>query len=232
MCGRARLVDDVSEIKQDLHIEWDRIEDYQPRWNAPPTSDMPVVTSHDGKRSLELMRWGLIPPWARDIKIGASTYNARADSIETKPAFRGAWLAGRRCLVVADCYFEWRRSDKQPFAIALGNRGPMVFAGLWDVWRAGDGAHVKSFAIVTTEANDFLAPVHDRMPVILAADCWPAWLGETPATREELKALLRPYPSERMTLWPVDRAIGNARNDRRELSEPAAEAEAPNLFSL
>ncbi len=217
MCGRARLPDDVSEIKLDLKIDWDEIDDYRPSWNAAPTSKLPVVISLEGKRKLTLMRWGLVPSWAKDIKIGYSTFNARADGVDTRPAFRTAWKAGRRCLVIADGYYEWRQSDKQPFAVALGNRGPMTFAGLWDTWRAPDGNTLKSFTIITTQANNLLVPLHDRMPVLLAPDRWAKWLGETAATDADLKTMLTPYPSEAMTLWPVDRRIGNIRNDSPDL---------------
>ncbi len=132
MCGRAKLPDDVSEIKLDLKIDFDEIGDYRPRWNAAPTSQLPVVVSNNGERTLTLMRWGLVPSWAKDTKIGYSTFNARAEGVDNRPAFRAAWRAGRRCLVIADGYYEWRDADKQPFAVALGNRGPMTFAGLWD----------------------------------------------------------------------------------------------------
>jgi putative SOS response-associated peptidase YedK len=225
MCGRAKLPEDVSELKLDLRIEWDKLGDFRPRWNAAPTTDLPVVTSACGARTLELMRWGLIPSWAKDIRIGRSTFNARAERIDMTPAFRGAWRAGRRCLVVADAYYEWRKADKQPFAVALGNRGPMTFAGLWDTWRAADGTTIKSFAIITTDANELLAAVHDRMPVVLAPDCWDAWLGETAASGDELKALLKPHPPECMTLWPVSKRVGNVRNEGPDLFEPMAVSE-------
>ena len=221
MCGRASLPNDVSELKQDLRIEWDKLGDYRPRWNAAPTSDLPVVTSSpDRGRTLEIMRWGLIPSWAKDGKIARTTFNARAEGIDSKPAFRNAWKAGRRCLVVADGYYEWRQIDKQPFAMALGNRGLMTFAGLSDCWRAPDGATIKSFTIITTRANDLAASIHDRMPVILPPSCWPEWLGEIDATPDQLQAMLSPYPSERMTMWPVDRRVGNVRNDSPDLFEP------------
>jgi putative SOS response-associated peptidase YedK len=219
MCGRASLPNDVSELKQDLRIEWDKLGDYRPRWNAAPTSELPVVTSSAGGRTLEAMRWGLIPPWAKDTKIARTTFNARAEGIDSKPAFRNAWQAGRRCLVIADGYYEWRKKDKQPFAMALGNRGLMTFAGLWDLWRAPDGATIKSFTIITTRANALAATIHDRMPVILQPDSWPAWLGEIETTSDQLKAMLRPYPSERMAMWPVDRRVGNVRNDSPDLFE-------------
>jgi len=224
MCGRASLPNDVSELKQDLRIEWDKLGDYRPRWNAAPTSKLPVVTSSpDRGRTLELMRWGLIPPWAKDGKIARTTFNARAEGIDRKPAFRNAWQAGCRCLVVAGGYYEWRQKDKQPFAMALGNRGLMTFAGLWDLWRALDGATIKSFTIITTRANALAATIHDRMPVILPPDCWPQWLGEIETTPAQLKAMLRPYSSERMTMWPVDRRVGNVRNDSPDLFEPIRE---------
>jgi putative SOS response-associated peptidase YedK len=226
MCGRAKLPDDVSEIKLDLKIDFDEIDDYRPRWNAAPTSQLPVVVAKHGERTLTLMRWGLVPSWAKDIKIGYSTFNARAEAIETRPAFRGAWKAGRRCLVVADGYYEWRSADKQPFAVALGNRGPMVFAGLWDLWQptaSADAKPVKSFAIITTEANELLRPLHDRMPALLPADRWPVWLGETAATEGELKAMLKPYSGAAMAYWPVDRRVGNVRNDSPDLFSPLSD---------
>src|SRR3984885_8057150 len=213
MCGRAKLPDDVSEIKLDLKIDFDEIDDYRPRWNAAPTSKLPVVVRRDGARTLTLMRWGLIPSWAqpdtKSLKIGYSTFNARAEGIDTRSAFRAAWKAGQRCLVIADGYYEWRDADKQPFAVALGNRGPMTFAGLWDQWRAPDGVMLKSFAIVTTGANELLAPLHGRMPVLLAPDRWPAWLGEIRGNDATLKAMIRPYPGGSMTFWPVDRRVGD-----------------------
>jgi putative SOS response-associated peptidase YedK len=220
MCGRARLPTDVSELKQDIRIAWDKLGTYRPRWNAAPTTDLPVVTSTREGWTLEVMRWGLVPSWARDIKIGRSTVNARAENVDTKPAFRGAWNAGRRCLVIADGYYEWRQADRQPFALALANRGLMTFAGLWDIWRSPDGGTIKSFAIITTRANELAATIHDRMPVILAPDGWAAWLGDIGATQAALKAMLKPYPSERMAMWPVDKRVGNVRNDTPDLIEP------------
>jgi putative SOS response-associated peptidase YedK len=226
MCGRTKLPDDVSEIKLDLKIDFDAIADYRPRWNAAPTSLLPVVVSTSGKRTLTLMRWGLIPHWARDIKIGYSTFNARAEGIETRAAFRDAWKARRRCLVIADGYYEWRAADKQPFAVALGNRGPMTFAGLWEHWRdPADAAAkpLKSFAIITTQANEMLRPLHQRMPAILAPKNWSTWLGETAAAETELKAMLTPYPSAAMAFWPVHRRVGNVKNDSPDLFAPCDE---------
>jgi putative SOS response-associated peptidase YedK len=217
MCGRAKLPDDVSEIKLDLKIDFDEIGEYQPRWNAAPTSKLPVVVSAAGSRILTLMRWGLIPSWAKDLKIGYSTFNARAESLTTRAAFRGAWRAKRRCLVLADGYYEWRDADKQPFAVTLANRGPMTLAGIWDDWRSPAGERIKSFAIITTAANALLAPLHHRMPVVIAPDRWADWLGENALADSAVMTLLQPYPDNAMAFWAVDRRVGNVRNEGPDL---------------
>ncbi|MGE0290508.1 MAG: SOS response-associated peptidase [Bradyrhizobium sp.] len=217
MCGRVRDPEEHSEIK--IRIDKYYLEPRERRTNVPPTSDVPVVTSPEGMRTLEPMRWGIIPPWAKDMKIGYSTFNARADGVTTKPAFRGAWRAGQRCLVLTGGFYEWRKPDKQPFAVSLGNRGVMPMAGLWECWNGPEGP-VKSCTIITTEANEMMAEIHDRMPVILDANDWPAWLGEEEATADQLLAMLRPFPAGRMILWPVSRDVGNVKNTGPELEEP------------
>jgi putative SOS response-associated peptidase YedK len=226
MCGRAKLPEDVSEIKLDLKIDFDEIGDYRPRWNAAPTSLLPVVVSENGARTLTSMRWGLIPAWAKSTKIGYSTFNARAEDIAIRPAFRGAWQARRRCLVVADGYYEWRAADKQPFAVALGNRGPMTFAGLWDLWRnpaSPNDKPLKSFAIITTPANELLKPVHERMPALIPPGRWHDWLCQMATSQDDLLAMLKPYPGSAMAFWPVDRRVGNVRNDNPDLFAPLSE---------
>ncbi len=141
----------------------------------------------------------------------------------TRPAFRAAWQAGRRCLVIADGYYEWRDADKQPFAVALGNRGPMTFAGLWDLWRAPDGNPLKSFSHHHHAGNDCCSPCTTACRCCLRRIAGPAWLGENAATDGELKAMLKPYPCENMTFWPVDRRVGNVRNDSPDLFTPLSE---------
>ena len=127
------------------------------------------------------MRWGLVPFWAKDIKVGFANINAKAETVDTKPAFREAF-ARRRCLVPFDCFYEWKKlgKEREPYAVGLADRRLMALAGVWENWRSPAGERVRSFAIVTTAANPLLAPVHDRMPVILAPQDWPAWLGEAP----------------------------------------------------
>ncbi|MGH7053440.1 MAG: SOS response-associated peptidase [Stellaceae bacterium] len=231
MCGRARLSSDADTLKRVFGIPPERpTPNIAANWNAAPTQDLPVVR-HDAatrERSLDIMRWGLVPFWAKDIKIGYSTFNAKAEGIDGKPAFREAFRK-RRCLVPFDSFYEWKKTGKarQPYAIARADRRPMALAGLWEVWRSpvGDQAGsetLRSFTIVTTAANALLAPLHERMPVLLDPADWPLWLGEVPAEPAELKALLRPYPPEALVLWPVSPRVGNVRNNDPTLVEPLA----------
>jgi putative SOS response-associated peptidase YedK len=226
MCGRARLSSDVSEIKLVFGIPPERPSpNFAPSWNVAPTDPLPIVhyDSKEGTRSLDVMRWGLIPYWAKDIKIGFSTINARAEDVETKPAFREAFQR-RRCLVPLDNFYEWKKTGtgKQPYAIALADRRPMGMAGLWETWRSPAGERLRSFTIVTTKPNELCAELHNRMPVVLKPDVWPVWLGEQPADVRELKALLTPYPSDEMTCWPVSARVGNVKNNDPSLIEPIA----------
>jgi putative SOS response-associated peptidase YedK len=168
------------------------------------------------------MRWGLVPYWAKDMKIGFSTINAQAETVDTKSAFRSAFER-RRCLVPVENFYEWQKTgpkDKQPYAIALADRGIMALAGLWENWKSPAGEWVRSFTIITTMPNELCAPIHNRMPVILPPETWPAWLGEEAAVAAQLKALLAPYPADRMTCWPVDKRVGNVRNNDPSLIEP------------
>lgn len=217
MCGRVKLPEDYSEIVDPRRAAGKLRKEYL-RYNVAPTMPVPVVTSKDGEREIELMRWGLVPSWAKDAKMSYSTFNARADTVATKPAFRGAWKAGRRCLVVTDGFYEWRKPDKQPFLITLGNQQIMCMAGLWEEWKPKDAEPVRSCTIITTEANAMMAPVHDRMPVIIGPEDWSAWLGEEPLPDPAM--LLKPFLPERMTMWPVDRRVGNVKNQDKELLEP------------
>jgi putative SOS response-associated peptidase YedK len=217
MCGRARLSSDVSEIKLVFRIPPERpTPNFPPSWNVAPTDSLPVVR-YDQKaaqRSLDLLRWGLIPYWSKDIKVGFANINAKAEGIETRPAFRQAFER-RRCLVPVDSFYEWKKTDtgKQPYAIALADRGIMALAGLWENWKSSAGEWVRSFAIVTTEPNELCAQLHNRMPLVLAPEGWPTWLGEEPADDAQLKALLAPYPSDGMIAWPVSARVGSVKNN-------------------
>jgi putative SOS response-associated peptidase YedK len=149
--------------------------------------------------------------------------NAKAEGLESKPAFRDGFQR-RRCLVPADNFYEWKKTatGKQPYALALAARGIMALAGVWENWHAPDGEWVRSFAIITTTPNELCGEIHNRMPVILKPDTWRAWLGEEPADAAELKSLLAPYPADEMIRWPVSARVGNVRNNDASLIEPLA----------
>ncbi len=228
MCGCARLSTDFSEIRIAFRIPPERpTPNFAPTWNLAPTDPIPIVRRDrdDRLRRLDVVRWGLIPYWAKDIKIGYSTINARCEDIESKPAFREAFRR-RRCLVALDGFYEWKKlggKDKQPYAIALKGGGLIAMAGIWETWHSPAGETVHSATIVTCVPNPLVAELHDRMPVILPPSAWPAWLGEENVDRPEaLKALLAPYPADDMLMWPVDKRVGNVRNNDPALIEPVA----------
>jgi putative SOS response-associated peptidase YedK len=224
MCGRARLSSDVSEIKLIFSIPSHRpTPNIAPSWNVAPTDPLPVIhyDTKAGERSLDVMRWGLVPFWAKDIKVGFANINANAEGIETKPAFREAFQQ-RRCLIPVDNFYEWAKTaaGKQPYAVGFADRRLMALAGLWENWRSPAGERVRSFAIITTEPNELCAELHNRMPAILGREVWPEWLGEEPADASRLKALLVPYPSEEMVFWAVSARVGNVKNNDPTLIEP------------
>src|SRR6266700_2458902 len=198
MCGRAKLETDVSEIRIAFRIPPEYpTPNFPPSWNVAPTDNLPIVR-HDpktGSRTLDLMRWGLVPYWAKDIKIGFSTINAMAETVDAKPVFREAF-ARRRCIVPVDNFYEWKKlgpKEKQPYAIALADRSRMALAGLWEMWRSPSKETVRSFTIVTTTPNQLCGELHNRMPVILPPEAWSIWLGEEPVEPGRLKTLLLPY---------------------------------------
>jgi putative SOS response-associated peptidase YedK len=196
---------------------------FTPCWNVAPGRDALVVRRHPetGARHLDLLRWGLVPFWAKEAKIGYSTINARAEEAASKPAYREA-LKRRRCLVPADAFYEWARPDpktKRPFAFGLKSGDLYAFAGLWESWRPKEGEPLETFTILTTGPNEIMAPIHNRMPVILEPKGYDRWLDAgDPATPPA--DLLRPYPAERMTTWPVSARVGNVRNNDPELLKP------------
>jgi putative SOS response-associated peptidase YedK len=194
-----------------------------------------------GERELVLMRWGLIPFWAKDPSLGLRTINAKAETIATTPAFREA-IKYRRCLVPADAFYEWQRLDaktKQPFVIALKSGEPYALAGLWEKWKDRKaGTELLTFMVITTDPNEVVQPLHDRMPVIIPENDYDRWLQPDGSERPPID-LLRPFDSDKMSAWKVDKAVGNVKNDSPELIEPASATpessenrppEAPGLF--
>ena len=205
------------------------------RFNIAPTQEAPVVrVARDGGRELASLRWGLVPFWAKDLKVGTRMINARSDGVETKPAFREA-LRQRRCIVPATGFFEWQDTPggrKQPHAITLPGQELLAFAGLWERWKAPGGEPVETFTIITTDANERIARIHDRMPVILPRDAIDTWLTAPPA---EAVALLQPWKGE-VELRAVGRYVSNVNNEGPECladAEPAwDEAQPPRQGSL
>ncbi len=185
-------------------------------YNIAPQSVQPVVRLNpgSGRREFAMQRWGLVPDWAKDAKLGYSTFNARAEEAARKPAFREA-LKKRRCLVPADAFYEWQKIDaktKQPFAIALKSGEPFAFAGLWESWQPAQGPPLETFTILTTSPNEIMKPIHNRLPAILEPDDYARWLAPGDPEKPPME-LLRPFPAEKMRAWTVSSRVGNVRNN-------------------
>ena len=217
MCSRYFLDADGNIIAYTFRVPVNP--DVKKRYNIAPTQDAPVIrVGREGGREAVMLRWGLVPFWSKDLKSGNRMINARAEGIETRPAFREA-VQRRRCIVPASGFFEWKDlgRHKQPFAITVPQEPLFGFAGLWERWKRGDDDHVETFTIVTTEANSAVAGIHDRMPVIIPQGSIDAWLS---APAEEALALLRPYEAP-MTLRPVRKTVSDPRVDVPECLDDA-----------
>ncbi len=217
MCGRFVLSTPPAELVSRFGL--DECADFGPRYNIPPGTDIAVIRqSPAGKRVLGLLRWGLVPHWAKDPAIGARLNNARGESVAGKPSFRDAFKR-RRCLIPASGFYEWKSEGgiKQPYYISLKSGAAMALGGLWESWQAPDGDILRTACIITTGPNDIMAPIHDRMPVIVAPEDWQAWL-DAPA--DNVAGMLAPFQSDAMQAWPVSRRVSKAREDDAGLIEP------------
>jgi putative SOS response-associated peptidase YedK len=219
MCGRFTLRAPAADVAN--YFDLPEIPLLEPRYNVAPTQPVAVVRADAaGHRRLDRLAWGLVPSWASDPTIGNRLINARAETIAEKPAFRRAFRQ-RRCLVVADGFYEWQRAgrQKQPYYITAARSGPFALAGLWEQWQRND-LLITSCTIITTEANERVRPLHDRMPVILPPEAWPRWLDpgiNDPATVEPL---LAPCPTEFLVTFPVSMAVNRPSYDRGDCIEP------------
>jgi putative SOS response-associated peptidase YedK len=231
MCGRFTLTTPMPVLAE--FFLFPEAAPQPPRYNIAPTQAVVAVraAADSGKRELCLFRWGLVPSWADDPAIGNRLINARAETVADKPSFRSAFRQ-RRCLIPADGYYEWqkRAASKQPFYFRMRDSKPFAFAGLWEHWepatsgpspRGGEGV-IESCTILTTAANDLLRPVHERMPVILAPEDYAQWLDPAVRQPELLQPLLRSFPAEAMTSYPVGLVVNNPRNESPQCVEPAA----------
>jgi putative SOS response-associated peptidase YedK len=197
----------------------------QPTWNLAPTDDAPVIrVAANGDRHFDVLKWGLVPYFTKDLKKARKPINARSETVATSGMFKGAF-AKRRCLVPASAYYEWRDDPqgKTPFAVARLDGEPIVFAGIWEDWHSPEGDVLRTFSTITTVANRQLAAIQDRMPVILEKADWPIWLGEAEG---DVRALLRPLRVGLLRAWPIDKRVGNVRNDGPELLKRQEEPEA------
>lgn len=223
MCGRFTITLEPAFFQKEFELgkmpsEW------QPRYNVAPSQNIPVILDTKS-RDVHMLRWGLIPPWAKDPSIGQRMINARAETIREKPSFRNAFTQ-RRCLIVADGFYEWQKQESQktpkvPFRFTLKDERPFAFAGLWEQWRSPDNEQIRSCTIITCEPNDLVARMHNRMPVIFnSKNCW-EWLTDHPA--DELSNLLIPYPSEEMHAYPVGLWVNNPRYDQPQCIQPLSD---------
>ena len=218
MCGRYLITTPVEAIRQIFQVE--QRPNLAARYNVAPTQAVPIVRRNETGRELVTARWGLVPFWAKDLKIGAKLINARAETAAEKPAFRDAFHR-RRCLVIADGFYEWRKIDggKRPYLIRVAGGAPFAFAGLWENWTdKASGERIESCTIIITEANALIAPIHDRMPVILRPEDYDLWLD--PSVGDGTR-LMTSFPAEAMEAFPVSARVGNVRNDDPALIEPA-----------
>ena len=234
MCGRYRLSRRKQIIEEQFETQpWE--DDWSPRYNIAPTQSVPAIRQHPKEpvRTLSLMKWGLIPHWAKNTSIATSTINAKAETAATKPSFRDP-LKFRRCLIPADGFYEWKRAgtSKQPFCFEVNDDELFAFAGLWDGWKNAEGQWVKTCSILTTTPNALTATVHDRMPVIVHPDSYDLWLDPGMTDVQVVSELLRPCDARLMRCYPVSTRINHVANDDEECSRPVKLVEAQDrLFS-
>ncbi len=222
MCGRFTLTVDPADL-QEAFPNTAFPPKYTPRFNIAPTQPILAIPNH-GKNAADFFIWGLIPSWAKDPSIGHKLINARGETLAEKPSFRGGFKY-KRCLILADGFYEWKTvpgsKAKIPHFIFLKSRKPFAFAGLWDEWHSPDGGSLRSATIITTEPNELMATLHNRMPVILQPDDYAQWLDPAPQAPAHLQPLIRPFPADLMSAHPVGMLVNSPANDRAELVVPA-----------
>ena len=215
MCGRYTLKHDIQAIAQEFHVAPSL--QTAPRYNIAPTQEV-VSVLQNGDAHLELLRWGLIPSWAKEESIGSKMINARAESLTERRAFRDS-LQTRRCVILANGYYEWKvvGKSKAPFYFRLNDGRAFGLAGLWDAWKDADGQVIRTCTIITTEPNELMASIHTRMPAILSRDAREIWLDTAIRDEHALLPLLAPYPTDQMSVRPVSRLVNDPRREGAEL---------------
>jgi putative SOS response-associated peptidase YedK len=224
MCGRVIQSSGPLRyaILEGRDVRDSRVHNYPPRWNGAPSQDLLVIRRNRqiGEVSLDPLRWGLIPYWCGDPKGGRKPINAKCETVRTLPTFRDAY-ARRRCIIPVDGFFEWKaingQKAKQPYAIAMKDGSPFGLGGLWENWKdPTSGEWTRTFAIVTTDANELVAEIHNRMPLILAPADYIRWLSDEPDPHD----LMRPFPAEPMRMWPISTRVNKPENDDPSIVEP------------
>jgi putative SOS response-associated peptidase YedK len=220
MCGRYTLRTPIDVLAEGFEIQ-EYPSSITPNYNVAPTQEVAAVVEENEMRKLEMFHWGLIPSWAKDPSIGNKMINARAETVSEKPSFRSAFKK-RRCLILADGFYEWQKTDdgKQPYHIKMQDDSPFAFAGLWEIWK--DEEEIRSCTIITTAANDLMDEIHHRMPVILPPDDYDMWLDPDFDEKEPLTSLLKPYSSDKMEAYIVSRRVNKPSNNEPSVVEPAA----------
>ncbi len=221
MCGRYNIITDAQALYDAYQVEAELAEGRLARYNVAPATDQLVIVAEGGRPAVRWHRWGLIPHWAKDAAIGYRTINARGESVAAKPAFRAAFRQ-RRCLVPATGFYEWKTlaGGKQPYLIRFNSGELFSFAGLWETWTGLEG-EVRSFTIITTEPNELMARIHDRMPAILPREHYARWLAPALQDPAQIQPMIASYPDGELQAIPIGRRINNARNQGPELIEPA-----------
>src|SRR3972149_8083207 len=225
MCGRMTLTTDKDDLQSRFGYPDDSSVLFKPRYNIAPSQDSPVVTVKEDNRVLIMMRWGLIPFWAKEASIGYKMINAKGETVHEKPSFRKPFKE-KRCLVLADGFYEWTKKDKKnklPFRFVLKTKEPFAFAGLWDAWKTPEGEMFLTFTIITTNANELMEPIHDRMPVILHEKDEGVWLDPQLNDTDKLSTLLKPYPSKEMEAYKVSTFVNSPKNNSPKCIEPVGD---------
>ena len=222
MCGRFTLTADQDSFEDRFSLTRFDL-GWVPSFNIAPTQEVLTVTNDGSENRPELMRWGLVPSWAKDPKIGNRMINARSETLAEKPSFRTAFKR-RRCLIPADGFYEWKREGKakKPMLITVNPGDLFAFAGLWETWKQPDDSWLLTCAIITTSANEFMKSIHDRMPVILPRESEASWLDPEEQDTAMLSELLLPYDSDRMEAYEVSTLVNSPRNNFPEVIEPVA----------
>ena len=220
MCGRYTITVSLEELLFRYLTKDSSMLHYAPKYNVAPMQPLPAVIHNGSENRLGELRWGLVPSWAKDQKLGSKMINARSETLLEKASFKRL-VSTRRCIIPADGFYEWKKqgSSKQPMRIVMCDGDIFSMAGLYDIWIDPDGKKVSTCTIITTTPNSLIADIHDRMPVILRRDDEAEWLSRDNHDESSLMALLRPYEADKMHAYPVSSAVGNVRNDSKELIE-------------